>query len=446
VKRAVVVGAGWSGLACALRLADAGVQVELIEAAPHAGGRTRRLDVALGDRRYALDNGQHLLIGAYVETLAVMRRVGVAESDAFVRLPLALRYADGFRLQAAAALPAPLHLGVALVTASGLTWRERLAMLRWTRRQRASAWDVPRDVAAAELFAGEPRALVDRIWEPLCIAALNASLADASARVFLAVLRDSLGAGARASDLLVPRRDLSTLFPDAACRELGRRGAVRLRTVAQSLATEGGGTRWRVALRDDRVDADAVLLCLPPDRAAALLATAGKPQLDAATARLSSLEFAPVVTVYLRYPPGTRLAAPLHAMVADAGRQRYGQWIFDRGATDAACDGVMGVVISARGPHVDLDRDELGAAIAAQLSAQLGLGEPLGTYVITEKRAAVLPRPGLTRPAVRLPAAGLYLAGDAADSPYPSTIEGSVRTGLAAADACIDDLRVPVTA
>lgn len=443
MKRAAVIGAGWSGLACALHLADAGVQVELIEAAPHPGGRTRRLDVRLGDRTYALDNGQHLLIGGYVDTLAIMRRAGVGEGDAFVRLPLSLRYADGFRLAAAPALPAPLHVGAGLLGAAGLSWRDRLAMVRWTRRQQAAGWTVAQDTAAAALFAGQPRILIDRIWEPLCIAALNASLAEASARVFLAVLRDSIGASARASDLLVPRRDLSTLFPDAACEVLRQAGPVRLRAVVQSLARSAeAGRAWNVVLRDLQVAADAVLLCLPPDRAAALLGSVGDPALAPAVDTLAAIEFAPVVTIYLRYADGTRLAAPLHALVAEPAQRRFGQWIFDRGATDASCSGVMGVVISARGPHLDLDRDELGAAVAQQLSTQLGLPAPLGVYVIAEKRAAVLPVPGLKRPGTRLPVPGLYLGGDAVASPYPSTIEGSVRAGLMAADACVADLRV----
>lgn len=442
-RTAVVVGAGWSGLACALRLVDAGWRVELVEAAPQAGGRTRGLQVPLGDGTYALDNGQHLLIGAYTATLAAMQRVGIAEGDAFVRLPLALEYPDGFRFRAAARLPAPLHVGAGLLCASGLAWRERAALVRWIRNQRRAGWRAPADATATSLFPDTPPALVARIWEPLSIAALNAPLAQASATMFLTVLRDSIAAHARASDLLVPRRDLSTLFPEAACAALASEATLWMRTVAQRLvfdaAGAGPGARWTVGLRDGEVSADAVVLCLPPDRAGALLDSAQQPALADAVRMLDAIEFAPIVTVYVRYATGTRLAAPLGALVADAARNEFGQWIFDRGAVDPACDGVMGVVISARGPHTELPREALGTSVVAQLARQLGLGPALGSYVVTEKRAAIVPVPGLQRPATRLPLPGLYLAGDAADSPYPSTIEGSVRSGIAAADACIAD-------
>jgi uncharacterized protein with NAD-binding domain and iron-sulfur cluster len=94
----------------------------------------------------------------------------------------------------------------------------------------------------------------------------------------------------------------------------------------------------------------------------------------------------------------------------------------------------VSVVISGAGPYRDLDRDALGQAVARQLRA-LGLPEPIAHYAIIEKHATIVPAPGLRRPAAVLPVAGLFLAGDAADSPYPSTIEGSVRSGIAAAAA-----------
>ena len=118
-RRVAVIGGGWSGLAAAVDLADHGCAVTLLEAAPQLGGRARRVELALGDRTFPLDNGQHLLIGAYRETLALMQRVGIDPQAAFLRLPFTLRYPDGFALQAAR-LPAPLHLAGALLFARGL--------------------------------------------------------------------------------------------------------------------------------------------------------------------------------------------------------------------------------------------------------------------------------------------------------------------------------------
>lgn len=432
-RRVAVVGAGWSGLACALALIDGGAEVAVLDAAPQVGGRARRVQLQLGDRRYALDNGQHLLLGAYRDTLALMRRVGVDPDGAFKRLPFALRYPDGVEL-VARRLPAPWHLAAALASARGLNWRERFAAARWVRRWQRRGWRASADTRASALCDGQPRLLVERFWEPLCLAALNARLAEASAQIFLNVLRDSLGGDAAASELLLPRSDLSRLFPDAAARAIAAGAELHLRCPVQAIERRTA-TRWRLALRGQPREADAIVLALPPARAAELL----QPCTPTEAAALAAIEAAPIATVYLRYPASTRLAHPVYALCEQPPRGDFGQWVFDRGHTDADCTGVLSVVVSGRGPHLDLSHDRLAAAVSRQLGAAFGLGAPLAAAVLTERRATMLPRPGLVRPPTRLSVPGLYLAGDAADSDYPSTIEGSVRAGLAAARAVLND-------
>ena len=91
-----IVGAGWAGLAAAVRAVAAGHQVQVFEAAPQAGGRARGVMAKLPDgQTIPLDNGQHILIGAYSECLALMRQVGLDLNSALLRLPLKLRYPDG---------------------------------------------------------------------------------------------------------------------------------------------------------------------------------------------------------------------------------------------------------------------------------------------------------------------------------------------------------------
>jgi len=435
--RAIVVGAGWSGLAAAIALADAGADVTLLDAAPQAGGRARRVEVALGDRRYALDNGQHLLIGAYAQTLKLILRLGIDPKRAFERVPFTLRYPDGFALRAAR-WPAPLHLAAALLRARGCSGAERLALATWVASMQRARWRIEPDRPAVELFRGHPVRLVDRVWQPLCVAALNVRLHEASAATFLAVLRDSLGADAAASDLLLPRGDLSGLLPDAAVDALEVGATVRLRTPVVGLRRRAQGG-WSVETRSAPLVADAVVLALPPTRAADLLASIdGDPCADA-VALLRGVEIAPIATVYLRYAPQMRLPYPVYALREDPARERYGQWAFDRGALDPNCAGVLAVVISADGPHLARDRDAVAAAVARQLTADLRLPAPLAAAMLVEKRATIVPAPGVQRPSARLAAPGLYVAGDAAASPYPSTIEGSVRAGLTAADALCAD-------
>jgi hypothetical protein len=135
-----------------------------------------------------------------------------------------------------------------------------------------------------------------------------------------------------------------------------------------------------------------------------------------------------------------RLRRPFHPLLDDARRAHYAQWVFDRGACEPAMAGVLSAVVSGAGPHQELSRGALGQRIAAQLAATLNLPLALDHYTIVEKHATIVPAPGLQRPAMRLPLPGIYLAGDAADSPYPSTLEGSVRAGRAAARAIAADL------
>lgn len=433
-RHVAVVGAGWSGLACALTLAQRGARVTVIDAAPQAGGRARRVEVALGDATYALDNGQHLLVGAYRETLRLIAQVGRDPEQVLLRMPFELRYPDGYALRARR-WPAPWHLAAALAGARGFSLADRASIVRDVRAWQRRDWqaDDAADARAAIRFATPE--VVRRVWNPLCLAALNVPLGAASATVFLNVLRDSLGADTAAADLLLPRRDLSAVFPEAALQALRAAGAeLRLRCRVTALRRASG---WSLQCADESLAADAVVLALPPARAADLLASAQRVELVPAIACLQRVDMAPIATTYLRYAAPPRLSAPMLALRDDPAAQRFGQWVFSRGALDPRCAGVLAVVVSGDGPHVALDRAELGAAAARQLTADLGLPPPIAQFTLVEKRATIQPRPNLQRPPTTLPAAGLFLAGDAADSAYPSTLEGSVRAGMAAAHAAL---------
>ncbi len=439
MKHVAVVGAGWSGLACAHELARQGHAVALFDAAPQAGGRARAVGIRLGEREFMLDNGQHLLIGAYTETLRLMAEVGIDVGRALLRLPLEIRYPDGFLLRAPR-LPAPLHLAAGLLGAAGLSWTGRRQALAWVMRQRRQRWRLTDDVPAGTLFAGASDDVVRRLWRPLCLAALNVELADASGQILLNVLRDSLAGNARSADLLIPRVDLTRAFVAAALEQLIASGAeLRLRTPVQGLARSDG--RWRIDSRGGALDADAVVLALPPDRAAQLLVTAQRDELAASIDALHSIAMAPIATVYLRYPPTVRLPWPACALLDDAAAGRHGQWVFDRGQLDEANAGVLSVVISAAQSALSAEPKALATRVAAQLSAEFGLPAPLASATVAEKRATVVPVPGLKRPPSRLDLPSLYLAGDAAAGDYPSTIEGSVRAGIAAALAFDADAR-----
>ncbi|WP_036248031.1 NAD(P)-binding protein, partial [Methylibium sp. T29] len=220
--RVAIVGGGWAGLAAAVEASALGHQVTLAEMAPSLGGRARRLPASVDG--LALDNGQHILIGAYSATLSLLRTVGVDERTVLQRRPLTLIDAQGhgLSLPRGPALPGFVR---GVLSARGWSLRERMALLCTTGGWLLRGFRCDERLTVADLTASLPATLRRALIEPLCVAALNTPAQQASAQVFLRVLRDALFAGPGASDLLLPRVDLGALWPDAAATWLRTRDA-----------------------------------------------------------------------------------------------------------------------------------------------------------------------------------------------------------------------------
>jgi len=414
--RLAVVGAGWAGLACAVEAVRQGHAVTLFEAAPHAGGRARRVDDMHG---MALDNGQHILIGAYSATLQLMRDVGVDPERALLRLPLSLRFADGGGLQLPR-LPAPLDLLVGIFQARGWTWRDKSALLRTAIGWRLKGFRCDASTTVAELCAGLTPRVMQELIEPLCVSALNTSVAQSSGQVFLRVLNDALFSGSGGADLLLPRADLGALLPDAALAWL-RAHAASLRIGQRVRAIASEAKAWRV---DGEAFDRVVLACAPWD-AARLVRASGLPA-EAWCASTEALRFEAIATIYLR--GATPLAEPMLALRSDPATAPA-QFVFDK---DRLCGlpGVLAMVVSAN----ETPRELLETQALAQAAAQLGQAGLQVVQTVVEKRATFACTPGLARPPATI-APGLLACGDYVAGPYPATLEGAVLSGLAAARA-----------
>jgi len=383
-------------MAAAVTLAGRGVPVTVLESGPVPGGRARRVTTA----GRALDNGQHILVGAYAELLRLMRLVGVP-ADALLRMPIDLRYADGFRLRGARDL----------LFSSRIPLRERFGALRFLLRMRAAGFRLARDTSVAEFLAGHGQdgVLGHYLWRPLCISALNTPPERASAQVFATVLRDSIAGPRGASDFLLPKVDLSRLFPEPA---------------ADYLRAHGGELRTGETVRDLaglRAAHDAVVLAVGPHQLKVLLPEA------------PDFEYQPIYTCYLQYPRGTSLPCPMlgfaHGLV---------QWAFDRAALTGE-PGLVACVISAQGDHQQLEHDELAARCHAELKAAIPrLPDPEWSRVIAEKRATLACLPGAKPAALLRAPQGIFLAGDYLDPEYPPTLEAAVRSGIRAARSILE--------
>ncbi|MDI4632378.1 hydroxysqualene dehydroxylase HpnE [Pelomonas sp. V22] len=418
--RVAVIGGGWAGLAAAVRATESGAQVTLFEMAAQLGGRARSVSEELP----LLDNGQHILIGAYRDTLALMRRVGADPDQLLLRTPLRLRYPDheGLRLPGGQPLISFLR---GVLSYRRWPWPARLALLA-----RSTAWLLqgfrcaPR-LSVAELCTGLPRPVLQDLVEPLCVAALNTPADRASAQVFLRVLKDALFSGPGSADLLLPRRPLGDLLPAPAARWLQAQGAsLRLGQRVQALMDLGEG-RWQV----DGEDFDAVLLACPPNEAARLTEAIA----PGWAVQARGLRYEPIITVYLRRL-GSRLPAPMVALKESA--EAPAQFAFDQGQLSGQ-PGLFAFVISGAEAWVNAGLAATGDAVEAQARAALGWQGPIGRVrVLAEKRATFACTPGLIRPGMQI-APGLLAVGDYVAGPYPATLEGAVRAGLAAADVVI---------
>ncbi len=431
--RVVIVGGGWAGLAAAVTLCQRDVDVTLIEAAAQLGGRARKVE----HHGLPFDNGQHLLIGAYREFLRLLALIGVAEDSVLIRTPLRwlMRHPGGAGVDIRAPrLPAPLHMTWALLHARGFNYSERLAALRacaHVLRPPGAADDIT--VAAWLQRTRQTQRVIDMLWSPLCLAALNTPIASASAAVFTRVLRDAFLHARADSDLLIPRRDLGAVFPEPAAAFIRRHGGrIIAGERARALISDDACIRGVRGTRGD-YSADAVILAVPPQTCIKLIAD--QPALTALAANLNTLESEPICTAYLHYAPAIPLSAVMNGMAG-----MLGHWLFDLAPMDKP--GWVAIVISGPGEHMHLDNEQLLTALRQEIAglwpsaAQFQEG-----FVIREKRATFSCRAGIDalRPPLRTALPGCWLAGDHTATGYPSTLEGAVRSGVQCAEEILRD-------
>ena len=384
-------------MAAAVALAEMGTPVTVFEAGSVLGGRARRVLLSSDGQRTVLDNGQHIFVGAYSELFRLMRTVGVPD-DALLRMPLQLRYAKDFSLDAR------LGMVAALAMARGIPLAEKIAAVRFMAALRKKGFHLEEDVPVSVLLRSHAQdgRIGHYLWRPLCVSALNTPVEAASSNTFLAALRDTLSGPPGASDLVLPRADLSRLFPEPASQFVQARGGeVRLRS---SIAH----------LDELRRGFQSIIVAVGPHQLKTLLPDPPE------------FSYQPIYTCYLQYPESVKLDHPMIGM-ADG----LVQWVFDRGALTGE-RGRLACVISAQGDHQQLTQDEVAARCAEEAARAFSLDQtPLWSRVIAEKRATITCSVGLQRPAMERD--GVLLAGDYTDPEYPPTIEAAVRSGVRAA-------------
>ena len=426
-RRVAVIGGGWAGLAAAIAATQAGQQVTLFEASRSWGGRARTLP-AMAGQPARLDNGQHILIGAYHQSLALMRLVGLEPERLLLRQPLRMVTPQGQGLRLPN-WPVPLDVLAGIATARGWTWADKWSLLRRTAAWQVAGFCCAPETSVAALCVGISATVMDTLMEPLCVSALNTPSHRASGQVFLRVLRDSLLGGRGSSHLLLPRTDLSALFPDAAARWLGQHGARLCR--GERVLQIQHDRHWLV----QQQPFDRIILATPAGVASQLLQACAMPP-DAAAgvqawcAQADALQYESIATVYVQ---AGRARLPEAMLALPSNAQAPAQFVFDRGWLGGP-PGLLAFVVSAS----TTERALLQSQVLQQAHCQLAdvlMGHQLqALQTVVEKRATFACTPGLQRPGQAI-APGLLACGDYVDGPYPATLEGAVRSGLAAGQA-----------
>jgi hydroxysqualene dehydroxylase len=479
-----VIGGGFAGLSAATALAERGVRVTVLEARPALGGRAAAFtDAATGER---VDNGQHVLIGGYRETFRFLGRLGTA-GDVHLQRHLTVDVVDraGRRSRLACPpLPAPFHLLAGVMRWTALDWRDRIAVLRMRavrnvqlqpddRNVRLQPEDRsvrprtdPRDsrlqpdprsvrlqpdsrsrelgcrlrsetVRAWLQRMGQTPRLIELLWEPLAVAALNESIDVAAAEPFAAVLGRMFSSDRRDSALGLPTKPLDTLYAAPARAFIERRGGT-VRTGAP--ARIHSSPRLRVRVRDEELQARVVICAAPWYALGEIFVDRPSPIEDVLIAA-EGTPASPIVTVNLWFD------RPVIDTIFVGLPGRAMQWLFDKRTLFGEASSHLSLVSSGAGSVVgqtnrqiiDLAVDELTSALPGARGAVLRRAG-----VIREKRATFSVAPGLPpRPSTRTPLAGLILAGDWIDTGLPATIESAVMSGHAAALAALGELESP---
>lgn len=441
----VVVGAGLAGLTAALRLADAGRRVVLLERSGAAGGRIRAFR---GPHDTPLDWGQHLLLGAYRATRSLAARLGTAHRLSFVDGPIPLACDDGSRgSYGAGTLPAPLHLLPALAGLSVLPLAERLALGAAAIGAKLDALRRPggldRRTAAEWLRAhGQSERAVRCFWAPLVLATCNATPDEASAALLVAVLDRGFFATREDARPILPEGTLDEVLVAPALAELRRLGVeLRLREPAAALRLDPatGAVASVVTAGGATLEAEAVVLAVPPWSLGELARPHGA--LRGLADDAAWLGASGILCLELWFDRAW-LAAPFAGMIGGEG-----QWIFAHGP---------GAVPGAR-QRISVVRSGVGegpaeprAALVERAVEELGRffpesrgSRPVARAVVFEPRATFLGRPGQAahRPGPATAVRNLFLAGDWTATGLPATIEGAVRSGDAAAWAAMNPRR-----
>ena len=424
---AIVVGGGLAGIACALDLAASGVRVSLLESRRRLGGRaTSFTDAATGE---TLDNCQHVALGCCTEFLGLCERLGVLGLMEWSDTQWWIEAGGRTSMLRPGVLPVPAHYAGSFAAATFLTVNEKVAIASALLRivMREAQDDAGRTLGEVLRELEQPPGAIAKFWSPVIVSACNLGVDRVAATLAEKVFRDGFSGSREAGMIALPRVPLVRLYDPAieAIESLG--GSVVFGARAEHVDARG------VTLSDgSRLEASAVVSALPIERAAEAIKGASERADFAAMLREG---VSPILGVHLE------LDRPLmdqpHAVLVD----RPTQWLFRKSPDGSR----VHAVVSAADDWMALDEREIVARIMADVAACLPGGSAarvVRARPVKERRATFAATPAFeaARPVPGSCVDGVFLAGDYTSTGWPATMEGAVRSGIAAAAAVVTQL------
>jgi len=434
----LIIGGGWAGLSTAIELIYKGGNICLIDSAKQLGGRAREVQY----KKYSVDNGTHIMIGAYTATLKLLKKVHADfnEKDWLERQSLSLNYKliNGGEINLPnVSLPAPFNIIGSFLFAKGLSFKDKFSILLLGTKIKLGLIKLPEDLGLQDFFRNQRQTeyVIKNIWEPLCLAIMNTPIEQASSEIFLTVLKESFFKSRSTSDLLFFKASLSEIFPIPAGKYITQnRGSIVFEQRGAFIKEEDNG--YSVTTASASFQAKHIVIATAPIAAARLLANLESRQLTPLIEKLNQFSYQAICTVYLQYPDNIQCETTMQGFLGTTS-----QWMFDkRSLTNHSR--LVSIIISSAGPHLEWDNPTLIKKITEEIAMFYPhWPAPLDAFVIREKRATFTASVNINRirPTNKTPLKNLWLVGDYTNTQYPATLEGAVRSGQQCAQQILSE-------
>lgn len=417
MKKVIVIGGGISGLSAACFLAEKGFSVEVIEASPKLGGRA----YSFQDKQsgFVLDNGQHIMMGCYKETLSFLKLIGADKNIKFqenLEVNFLSKGRKGFILKASS-LPYPFSLLTGILNYRALSITERLSLLRIFLKLLLYSEKDLKKRTVAEWLSEESQSSnsIKSFWEILCIGTLNTSIYKASSLIFVRVLKEVFLKGKKNSLIVLPLSGLSDMYcSDAENFIKSHEGKISISEEVEKVFIRKGRVLSVKTNKREMTDFDYVLSTIPFYSLQKIVPVNEIP-----------FKYSPILSAHfvLRDNP---LKEPFYGLIDSPV-----QWIFNRGTH-------ISIVISSAEKLIDISNEELSSLIIAEIEKYTSIKKEniLSCRIIKEKRATFVPSNNIVdkRPAVSTKISNLFIAGDWVETKLPATLEGAVVSARAAVD------------